>query len=247
MANWFECKYKFNKEDSQVGFKSTTETVLMDAVSWSEAETRVYAELASNLRDFKLMKVGEYKVQDIVFNEEAEKWYRCKVSMVTVDEKSGREKKVKQIVLVAANDIKAANESINDLFSTALSNFTSVEIKETNIVEVMPYFGEERQESGVVDSSDSNGIMNTNQTSILDEIPADSEYDPLLKEAAYLCVEEKQGSTALIQRRLSLGYNRAGRIMDQMEQLKIVSEFDGHKAREILVSNRELVDILNNI
>ncbi len=139
MATYFECRYKFNREDEQGGFKSTIETVLLDAISFSEAETRLYAEVASNLRDFKLTKVAPYTLHDLVFNENADKWYKCKVAMLTVDEKSGKEKKVKQIVLVAANDIQGANESINDLFSTCLSNFTSVEIKETNIVDVMPY------------------------------------------------------------------------------------------------------------
>ncbi|MCW2259185.1 MULTISPECIES: DNA translocase FtsK [Sphingobacterium] len=58
--------------------------------------------------------------------------------------------------------------------------------------------------------------------------------DQLFREAAQLIVMHQQGSTALIQRKLKLGYNRAGRIMDQLEAAGIVGPFEGSKAREVL-------------
>ncbi len=61
--------------------------------------------------------------------------------------------------------------------------------------------------------------------------------DPLFEEAATLIVQHQQGSASLLQRRLKLGYNRAGRIIDQLEAAKIIGPFEGSKAREVLVKD----------
>jgi S-DNA-T family DNA segregation ATPase FtsK/SpoIIIE len=62
-----------------------------------------------------------------------------------------------------------------------------------------------------------------------------SERDALFEEAARLIVAHQQGSTSLIQRKLKLGYNRAGRLIDQLEAAGIVGPFEGSKAREVLI------------
>jgi S-DNA-T family DNA segregation ATPase FtsK/SpoIIIE len=66
--------------------------------------------------------------------------------------------------------------------------------------------------------------------------------DELLREAARLVVSHQQGSTSLLQRRLKVGYSRAGRLMDQLEQLGVVGPFQGSKARDVLVDERWLED-----
>ncbi len=64
-----------------------------------------------------------------------------------------------------------------------------------------------------------------------------NERDALFEEAARLIVMHQQGSTSLIQRKLKLGYNRAGRIIDQLEAFGIVGSFEGSKAREVLIKD----------
>jgi S-DNA-T family DNA segregation ATPase FtsK/SpoIIIE len=66
--------------------------------------------------------------------------------------------------------------------------------------------------------------------------------DELIREAARLVVGHMQGSTSLLQRRLKVGYSRAGRLMDQLEQLGVVGPFQGSKAREVLVDHHWLED-----
>lgn len=72
--------------------------------------------------------------------------------------------------------------------------------------------------------------------------------DPMLREAAELVVAHQQGSTSLIQRKFSIGYNRAGRIMDQLEHLGIVGPAQGSKARDVLCVDLTDLDMrMNNL
>ncbi len=74
-----------------------------------------------------------------------------------------------------------------------------------------------------------------------------AERDNLFEDAARLIVQNQVGSTSLLQRRMKLGYNRAGRLMDQLEMAGIVGKNQGSKAREVLVhSETELQEILNS-
>jgi S-DNA-T family DNA segregation ATPase FtsK/SpoIIIE len=72
--------------------------------------------------------------------------------------------------------------------------------------------------------------------------------DPLFSEAATLIVQNQMGSTSMIQRRLKLGYNRAGRLMDQLEASGIVGPSKGSKVREVLFkSEYELEQYLKSM
>ena len=74
------------------------------------------------------------------------------------------------------------------------------------------------------------------------------EKDDLFNEAAHVVVKHQSGSTSLIQRKLKLGYNRAGRIIDQLEAANIVGPFEGSKARQVLIKDElTLEEVLKNI
>ena len=68
--------------------------------------------------------------------------------------------------------------------------------------------------------------------------------DPYFDEAAHAVVISQQGSTSMIQRRFSIGYNRAGRLMDQLEQAGIVGQAMGSKPRDVLITDE---NSLNNL
>lgn len=72
--------------------------------------------------------------------------------------------------------------------------------------------------------------------------------DPLFEDAARLIVQNQVGSTSLIQRRMKLGYNRAGRLMDQLEAAGVVGPNQGSKAREVLFkTDVELQEFLDSL
>lgn len=75
-----------------------------------------------------------------------------------------------------------------------------------------------------------------------------SDKDPLFEDAAKLIVQNQVGSTSLIQRRMKLGYNRAGRLMDQLEAAGIVGANQGSKAREVLFKTEaELLEFFETL
>ncbi|MBO9703421.1 MAG: DUF4494 domain-containing protein [Sporocytophaga sp.] len=139
MATWFECKFKYNREDQNGGFTTVTEVYLIDAVSFTDAEARVYDEIGSNFREFVLLTVSKYRVHELVINEEGLTWYKCKVAITSLDEKAGKEKKLKQMILVNGNNVREAYDRVEDLFSDSTSDYQILEIITTNIVEILPY------------------------------------------------------------------------------------------------------------
>ena len=76
----------------------------------------------------------------------------------------------------------------------------------------------------------------------------DNMLDAMFDDAARIIVLNQQGSTSLIQRKFSIGYNRAGRIIDQLEAAGVVGPFEGSKARQVLIPDEySLEQLLNNL
>ena len=72
--------------------------------------------------------------------------------------------------------------------------------------------------------------------------------DPMFPEVARLIVASQQGSTSMIQRKFSIGFNRAGRLMDQLEKAGIVGQAQGAKPREVLIQDENTLEqLLNNL
>ncbi len=88
--------------------------------------------------------------------------------------------------------------------------------------------GEPQYKDEIIDQIDSNATVN------------DTEDDELLKEAIRIVVDIGQASTSLLQRRLRIGYNRAARIIDQMEERGVISSRDGSKPRQVLINREDL-------
>lgn len=75
------------------------------------------------------------------------------------------------------------------------------------------------------------------------QLPGDDDTDPLLMDAIDVVVETGQASTSFIQRRFKVGYARAGRIIDQMEERGVISGYQGSKPRQVLMSMERLQEL----
>jgi S-DNA-T family DNA segregation ATPase FtsK/SpoIIIE len=70
-----------------------------------------------------------------------------------------------------------------------------------------------------------------------------SEFDELLPQAVDVVLEAKQASVSMLQRRLKLGYSRAARIVDQMEEIGVVGPFEGSKPRQLLITKEQWLEM----
>lgn len=143
MAAWYECKIAYQKTLENDKVVKISELYLVDAVSFTDAETRIYKEFGELLGEFSLVSVKKPRISELVHNEEASKWYRVKVNITTLDEKSGKESKTNQIILATANNAKLAYDAVDQLFSDSVSDYEIVEIVLTLIVDIFPFFEEE--------------------------------------------------------------------------------------------------------
>lgn len=144
MKIWFQCKIKYQKEDENGRLKNITEPYLVDAVSYTEAEARIYQELGSVIRgDFEVTSITKSKISDIFHYDDAETWFKCKVTYIAADDQSGKEKKVTNQMLVSAMDLRQACERLLESLQGLLITFDVVEIQQSPLVEIFPYVEEE--------------------------------------------------------------------------------------------------------
>lgn len=142
MHTWFEGKIRYEKIADNGMNKKVTEPYLIDALSFTEAEARLIEEMTPFIQ-------GEFTVSDIkranfseVFPsdaEEADKWYKCKLMFVTLDEKSGAEKKTAVHYLVQAADFRDAVKRLDECMKGTLADYEINSITETAIMDVYPY------------------------------------------------------------------------------------------------------------
>ena len=142
MYNWFECKIKYEKTMENGLLKKVTEPYLVDAINFTEAEKRMIEEMAPFMH-------GEFQVDDITrvmiaelfesSKQEDDKWYKCKLSFIIIDEKSGKEKKATNLVLVKAINIKSALASLEEGMKTTQIDYEVTAIQETPIMDVFHY------------------------------------------------------------------------------------------------------------
>jgi len=140
MEDYFECKVKYIKIN-QGGFeRKQTDTFLLDAVSYTDAEARLYKIMSEITNgDFKVMAIKQSNITEIISKLDGEWWYKAKISLVTIDEEAGREKKINSYILVAANDLKDAQKQLEDGLSYMLIPYVAVSIAVSPICEVFPY------------------------------------------------------------------------------------------------------------
>ena len=139
MNNWFEAKITYEKEVNQEGMmKKVSESYLLDAVSFTEAEVRI-AEQIESRGSFVLNNLRKVRYAEVFLNDKGDRFYKAKVGFITLDEKAGVEKKKYVQMLVQANDIQDALDGINKGMQGTLADYEIASIQETTLMDVFPY------------------------------------------------------------------------------------------------------------
>jgi hypothetical protein len=145
---WYECKVKYRKTDDTGVQKVTTEPYLVDALSYTEAESRINEEMSAYIsEEFKITNIKVANYAEIHPFENADRWFKSKVSLLAYDEESGKERKTNMYLLVQANDVKEAYDNTTSAMKGTMGDYTIPAISESPIMDVFPYFSGEEGET----------------------------------------------------------------------------------------------------
>jgi hypothetical protein len=143
MHNWFECKIKYEKTAADGKIVKVTETYLVDALSFTEAEARIIEKMSPFISgEFTVTAIRRARINELFFNENGDKWYRARVNFITLDEEKGIEKKTAVTMLVQANDTKEAGAGIVEGMKGCMADYVIASVTETSIMDVYKYDAE---------------------------------------------------------------------------------------------------------
>ncbi|HPG55757.1 MAG: DUF4494 domain-containing protein [Paludibacteraceae bacterium] len=146
MQRYFECKIRYEKQitdtnDKDCGkVKKITETYLVDALSYTEAEARIVKEMAQYIKgEYSITGIKQAKYAEIFYKEDdlCENWYACKIRITLIDESRGAEKKVPQSLLVRAEGVDDAWKRLMEGMKSTMSDF---EITAIGLSPILDYF-----------------------------------------------------------------------------------------------------------
>ena len=142
MHTWFECKIRYEKTMENGMNKKVTEPYLVDALSFTEAEARIIEEMTPFISgEFTVSDIKRANYSELFFSEEeaADRWFKCKLTFITLDEKSGAEKKTSTNVLVQASDLRDAVKKLDEGMKGSMADYIISSMAETAIMDVYNY------------------------------------------------------------------------------------------------------------
>ena len=141
-AIWFEAKIRYEKTMEDGCLKKVTETYVIDALSFGEAEKRILEEMASYVSgevEVCALKIAPYKEIFFADSDMADRWYVAKLAFITIDEKTDKEKKTRACYLVNAGNINAAVKNIEEQMAGTMIDYDTFNVSETQILDVFEY------------------------------------------------------------------------------------------------------------
>ena len=140
MHNWFECKVSYEKVMENGAQKKVTEPYLVDALSFTEAEARIIEEMRPFITgDFTVTDIKRARLSELFFNETGDRYYKIKVYFITLDEKSGAEKKTAAQMLAQASNLKEAIDVLEEGMKGTMADYTIASVTETALMDVFPF------------------------------------------------------------------------------------------------------------
>ena len=141
-SEWYEVKYQHEQTQEDGTQKKITELYTVDALSFTEAESKITEEMklyVSGETFIKAITRAPYK--EIFFDEResADKYYKAKLDFITIDEKTEKEKKSTITYLVQAASLDEAKKNINEVMGTTMIDYDIQSIAETKIMDVFEH------------------------------------------------------------------------------------------------------------
>ena len=147
-ANWFECRLKYEKMGEDGLQKKVTETYVVDALSFTEAEQRIMEEMSSYISgEFEVNDIKKAAYKELFFSDEesADRWYKTKLEFITIDEKTEKEKRSAVNYLVQAGTLNAAVKNIDEVMGGTMIDYVIASVAETKLMDVFEYKKKEEE------------------------------------------------------------------------------------------------------
>lgn len=141
-ATWFECKIRYEKTMEDGLPKKVNEVYVIDALSFSEAEERIIEEMSPYISgEFEVVDVNIAPYREVFFADDniADQWFKAKLSFITIDERTNKEKRTSMMYLVNAGNISSAINNIDDVMSGTMIDYVTTSISATKIFDVFEY------------------------------------------------------------------------------------------------------------
>ena len=140
MNNWFTVKVKYTKQLDNGALKRVSEPYLLAAMTFTDAEARIYEELGAVIRgEFAVTGIARTEIHDIFAYDDADVWYKAKVKYENFDADSEKAKKVTQNFLISAHSVKEAYERLQESLQGLMVDFEIPSIIVSPIVEIFPF------------------------------------------------------------------------------------------------------------
>lgn len=139
---WFECKVKYEKTLENGAVKKVNEPYLVDALNFTEAERRIIEEITPYMTGiFEVSDIKRARYAEIIESseEKADRFFRAKLVFIVLDEKSGKEKKTTQNILVQAADLPDALQKLEATMKGTAMDYSIASLAETLIMDIFHY------------------------------------------------------------------------------------------------------------
>ena len=148
-ANWFETKIRYEKMTDDGKQKMVTELYVVDALSFTEAESSIIEEMSSYIMgEFKVTGIAQAAYGEIFFSdaETDDRFFKTKLQFITLDEKTQKEKRSSVNYLINAGTLPGAVKNIEEVMSQSMVDYDTVSVSETTLMDVFEYKKKERDD-----------------------------------------------------------------------------------------------------
>lgn len=148
MNYWFECKVSYERQADSMGMKKVSESYLVDALSFTEAEERIIKEVRPfvSVGELEVVNIRRARIAELFLSDEAEddRYFRAKVNFITVDEKSGSEKKTSATMIVKSDSLPNAVTELKAQLDSQMASYEIAAVTDTQILDVFQYEAPEK-------------------------------------------------------------------------------------------------------